>query len=223
MQYVKKLSPNARLCPLCARPWKKKGFTSAGSQRWYCSTCRYNFTIKPVEHKRKKHFTQFLAYVTDTLPRRGQATLLSTWDRTHAWCWQTKPDWRVSGEVYDQVFIDGTYIAYNWCVLIAASTQGVIAFQLCQHENKASYKALLSRIPAPIVVVTDGAQGALAPIRECWPTTIIQRCLVHIQRNIGRITTLKPKTDQHKAWRQLGLDLTRESTQSIRQSHGTKP
>ncbi|MGV4291116.1 IS1/IS1595 family N-terminal zinc-binding domain-containing protein [Trueperella pyogenes] len=57
MQYVKKLSPNARLCPLCARPSKKKGFTRAGSQRWYCSTCHYNFTIKRADHKRKKQFT----------------------------------------------------------------------------------------------------------------------------------------------------------------------
>ncbi|WHU62118.1 transposase [Trueperella pyogenes] len=95
---------------------------------------------------------------------------------------------------------------------MASTTQGVIAFQLCQHENKASYQALLSRIPAPVVVVTDGAQGALEAIKECWPTTIIQRCLVHIQRNIRRITTLNPKTDQHKALRQLGLDLTRIHT-----------
>ncbi|WP_422938679.1 IS1/IS1595 family N-terminal zinc-binding domain-containing protein [Trueperella pyogenes] len=54
---MKKLSPNARLCPLCARPSKKKGFTRAGSQRWYCSTCHYNFTIKRADHKRKKQFT----------------------------------------------------------------------------------------------------------------------------------------------------------------------
>nr|WP_309957490.1 transposase [Arcanobacterium hippocoleae] len=62
------------------------------------------------------------------------------------------------------------------------------------------------------MVVTDGAKGALGAIRQCWPQAHIQRCLVHIQRNIRRVTTINPKTDQHKALRQLGLDLTRITT-----------
>lgn len=212
MQYVKKLSPQARLCPLCAHPSKKKGFTSAGRQRWYCPDCRYSFTARRCDQSKATQFREFLAYVTDTAPRRSQTTSLSTGDRSHAWCWDTRPIWQVTGEVYDQIFIDGTYIPYGWCVLIASTPEGVIAYQLCHRENKAAYRALLSRIPAPIVVVTDGDKGALAAIKECWPSTIVQRCLVHIQRNIRRITTLKPHTDQHKALRQLGLDLTRIRT-----------
>lgn len=97
-------------------------------------------------------------------------------------------------------------------MLIASTPEGVIAYQLCHRENKASYRALLSRIPAPIVVVTDGDKGALAAIRQYWPGTIIQRCLVHIQRNIRGVTTANPKTDQHKALRQLGINLTRITT-----------
>ncbi len=104
------------------------------------------------------------------------STPLATWDR----CWNTHPIWQSTGEVYDQIFIDGTYIAYGWCLLIAASTQGVVAYQLCDKESKAAYQALLERIAPPLVVTTDGQRGALAEIKACWPTTRVQRYLVHI-------------------------------------------
>lgn len=130
--------------------------------------------------------------MSHALPRRGQAASIRTWDRNNVWCWQTKPNWQVSGEVYDHIFIDGTYIPYGWCVLIASTPEGVIAYQLCQRDSKASYRGLLSRIHAPINVVTDENKGALVAIKECWPTTRIQRCLVHVARNIRRITTSRP-------------------------------
>lgn len=77
---------------------------------WYCPDCRYSTTTKHDRQTKAKQFRQFLAYVTDTLPLRLQGQSLTTWDRDHAWCWSTRPIWQVTGEVYDQVFIDGTYI-----------------------------------------------------------------------------------------------------------------
>ncbi|MFC5369815.1 IS1249 family transposase [Arcanobacterium bovis] len=209
---MRKRSIRARRCPLCQSVMKKNGKNKSGTQRWYCPDCRYSSTSRDYRQQRQRQFRQFLAYVTDTAPRRVQGSSLRTWDRDHAWCWHTRPAWQVTGEVYDQVFIDGTYIPYGWCILIASTTKGVITYQVCQRENKASYTALLSRIPAPIVVVTDGDKGALGAIRQCWPEARIQRCLVHIQRNIRRVTTINPKTDQHKALHQLGRDLTRINT-----------
>ena len=162
---------------------------------------------------RVQQFNEFLAYVTDTIPLRQLTSMPRTsWDRTHAWCWDTQPVWEQTGQIYDQLFIDGTYIGYNWCVLTAVSVEGIIAYQLCQRENKEAYQALLQRIPAPLIVTTDGGKGALAAIKACWPQTRIQRCLVHIQRNIRRVTTSRPKTIQHRVLYQLGLDLTRITT-----------
>ena len=212
MHGVKKLSPRARTCPICHRPCRKKGTTRAGTQRWYCTECRYSFTAPRADQQRLAQFREFIDYVTDTRPRRHLTTSIRTWDRDHAWCWPTKPIWQPTGEIHDQIFIDGTYIAHGWCVLTAATTQGIIDYQLCDRESKASYQALLARIPAPLVVVTDGAQGALAAIRKEWPTSRLQRCQVHIQRNIRRVTTSRPKIVQHKALYRLGLDLTRITT-----------
>lgn len=191
---------------------KKNGKNPSGTQRWYCTDCKFSFTSINDCQRREKQFRDFLAYITDTGLKRRLTSSMRTWDRAHGWCWNTAPIWQVTGEVYDQIFIDGTYIAYNWCILIAATTSGVIAYQLCNRESKAAYMALLKRIPAPIVVTTDGDRGALAAIKACWPTTRVQRCLVHIQRNIRRITTAKPRIEQHKALYKLALDLTKTTT-----------
>lgn len=211
---MKSLSPRARTCPICHQPCKKKGVTSAGTQRWYCKECRYSFTATHQHQIRAKQYREFLDYVTDTIPLRRvtNPTSRSAWYRDHAWCWQTRPVWQATGEVHDQVFIDGTYIGYGWCVLTATTMNGVVGYQLCSRENKAAYTALLEKIPAPLVVTTDGDRGALAAIRSCWPTSRIQRCLVHIQRNIRTVTTSRPKIDQHKALYRLGLDLTKITT-----------
>lgn len=210
---MKRLSSRARLCPICSEPCKKKGVTSAGTQRWYCLTCHFSFTATDTRQARAAQFQQFLDYVTDTQPlRRLAPTGIKAWQRDHAWCWATRPIWQVTGEVYDQVFIDGTYIGYGLCLLTATTPNKIIAYQLCNQETKAAYTALLSRIPAPAVVTTDGDRGALAAIKACWPTSRLQRCLVHVQRNIRTLTTTRPKTDQHKALYKLALDLTKITT-----------
>jgi hypothetical protein len=52
----------------------------------------------------------------------------------------------------------------------------------------------------------------MAALRTCWPETRIQRCLVHVQRNIRTHITANPRTDAGKALRKLSLDLTRVKT-----------
>ncbi|WP_456071325.1 IS1/IS1595 family N-terminal zinc-binding domain-containing protein [Flaviflexus ciconiae] len=80
MHVVKRLSSRARLCPLCQAPMKKKGFTSAGRQRWYCASCRYSPTSTRTDKARHTQFKQFTDYVTDTLPQRAlHTTSSSSW------------------------------------------------------------------------------------------------------------------------------------------------
>ncbi|MFW9215732.1 hypothetical protein ACOJA0_11420, partial [Corynebacterium amycolatum] len=45
--------------------------------------------------------------------------------------------------------------------------------------DTSAYTELLRPIAAPLIAVTDGGQGAQSAIHHCWPTTRIQRCLVH--------------------------------------------
>ena len=110
-----------------------------------------------------------------------------------SWCWQiTCPPPDPTGEVHRQIIVDGTYFN-GWCVLIAHNGRHVIGWQWCDRESKAAWEALLTQLPAPDVVVTDGGTGLRAALDHQWPRTRIQRCYFHIRAAVVRHTTLNPK------------------------------
>jgi hypothetical protein len=115
--------------------------------------------------------------------------------RRTAWCWRIEPVLPVAGEVYDEVQVDGMYLRSNWCVLIASHRGKVIAWQWCDREKTVAWTALLTQFPPPKVVVCDGGTGLLQAIADTWKTTRVQRCLVHVQRNMRTYLTSKPRTD----------------------------
>ena len=127
-----------------------------------------------------------------------------------AWCWNVAPVIERDGVIYDEVQLDGTYLADGWCLLVAidGSSGNVIAIQWTDTEKHASWKALLERIAPPRVVVIDGGQGLLSALKDCWPEARIQRCLVHVRRNVHRQTTQNPRTDAGKALFRLASALT---------------
>lgn len=159
---------------------------------------------------------EFGAFLTWLLGPVGQASASKmsarTFRRRTAWCWLVEPTITVTGEVYTEVQIDGIYLSSKWCCLIAFNRDGVIAWQWCDREKTAAWKALLEQVPPPTVVVCDGGSGLLPAVAEAWPDTRIQRCLVHVQRNIRIYLTTKPRTDAGKALWALGRALTRITT-----------
>lgn len=54
---------------------------------------------------------------------------------------------------------------------------------------------MLRRIKPPKLVVCDDGRGLIKAIRRLWPETLIQRCLIHVHRNIKKATTKYPKTE----------------------------
>lgn len=113
--------------------------------------------------------------------------------RRIAWCWNIPvPQPAVTGEIYRQIIVDGTYFS-SWCVLVAHNGRHVIGWQWCASENKAAWGALIRRFPAPDVVVTDGGHGLRSALDTYWRRTRIQRCFFHIFASVRRHTTLNPK------------------------------
>ena len=108
--------------------------------------------------------------------------------------------------------IDGFNLRTGWCILTARSRGRVIAYQWCSRESKAAWDALLQRIPAPVVTVCDGGSGLHAALAEHWPDTRVQRCLVHLQRNVRKYVTTRSRSNAGKALWQLALKLTRVRT-----------
>ena len=179
--------------------------------------CGSTTTHNRTDQARTRDFKTFHSYATGTANLNDIANSMGisrrTLDRRFQPLWlidiPNQPD---PHRVYDQIFIDGTYTTAG-CLLVAASLNHAIAWHWAKNENTHAYTQLLSKIAPPPCVVLDGGQGALSAITACWPTTAIQRCLVHAQRVIRRYTTTRPRTDAGKAIYKLALKLTRIRTQ----------
>jgi len=132
--------------------------------------------------------------------------------RRTTWCWRVEPVLPVTGEVFDEVQVDGMYLRTDWCILIATVRGKVIAWQWCDREKTAAWTALLNQFPPPRVVVCDGGTGLLQAIADSWKSTRVQRCLVHVQRNMRTYLTMKPRTDAGRSLWALARGLTRVKT-----------
>ena len=197
---------------------KKSGRTAAGTQRWKCTTCNASTaaaaSAAPSLRSRRRsrphpqetaNFALFISWITSS---SSQARLYHGDDRAFrrrtSWCWQVPvPAPNPAARDLDQVFIDGIWLHHDWVLLIARTTTDVIGWQWAARESTTAYQALLTPIPPPQVETTDGAPAALKAIATSWPTTRIQRCLIHIRRDTVCDLPLRPRTTQGRAL--LGL------------------
>lgn len=163
---------------------------------------------------RAAQLDRFLGWLTSSTPQAVHDSSARTFRRAHAWCWNVDPAVAITGEIYDEVQLDGTYLTGGWCLLLAidGTTGTVIAWQWCDTEKTSAWTALLQRFPPPRVVVIDGGSGLASALKACWPETRIQRCLVHVQRNVRTLLTTRPRTPAGKALRAISLALTRIRT-----------
>jgi hypothetical protein len=136
--------------------------------------------------------------------------------RKTAWCWDVEPTLIPSHEIHHEVLVDGIWVG-TWCLLIAVTKDlKVLAWQWCARESTAAWTALLEQVAAPAVIVSDGGSGIAAAVRACWPETKTQRCLFHIQMNVRRHLTLRPRT--HAGRTLLGLSRTLSAVHDIDQA-----
>lgn len=204
-------------CALCGGRVKKFGKTAAGNQRFRCTECGSTSSTRARRDDvaRRHELNAFLSWATGkhTQSEAGKKAGISarSFRRRINWCWNIVPRIPVTGEIYDQIQLDGIYIG-SWCCLIALAPAGVIGYQWCDTEKRAGWEALLQRFPAPVVVITDGGTGLISARKYAWPDTRVQRCLVHLQRNVRTYLTTRPRTVPGKELRQLSLALTRITT-----------
>ena len=161
-----------------------------GTTRRRCKACGVSVNKSRPDVTKAAALSQFIEHCISTTSLEALATQngvrASTTKRRFSWCWLVDVlDLIVghTGRIYDQVFIDGTYF-HKKCLLVACTETHVIAWHWCLRESSNEYLKLLDKIAQPLVVTTDGAGGALKALRTKWPDVTIQRCLVHVQRNI---------------------------------------
>lgn len=181
----------AKKCPSCGSQMKRNGKTSAGTQRWRCRACGASDVHKyDNEAKELSCFLGWLLSKDTQLEMPGQGRSF----RRHAErFWPLWPMPEVVDEIHRVVYVDGIYIARDLVVLIACSDDHVLSWYLARAETTRAWRALLSRIAPPDMVVTDGGSGFASAVAAEWPGTRVQRCLFHVFAQVKRQTTTRPK------------------------------
>lgn len=64
------------------------------------------------------------------------------------------------------VYLDGIHLGRRAVVLIASDDEHALGWRLCRAENSRAWAALMSRIAAPEVAVSDGGDGFAKALRE---------------------------------------------------------
>ena len=180
-------------CPTCGLKMSKNGRTKAGTQRWRCLSCGTS-SVRKINHEAKQ-LESFISWLLSKDCISDLKTSRSTFWRHTSWIWKIWPIAPFTGEIYDVVFLDGIWMRKKAVVLIAVANGHVVGWHLAQSECSASWAALMMRIPAPKMVVTDGSPGFSSAVKVIWPNTKVQRCTFHAASQIKRYTTLKPKLE----------------------------
>ena len=209
------MAQNQPRCPLCGGPTKRNGLSDLGAQRWLCKDkeCRVSVDKKRPDKRLSADFKKFITHVT------GQRTMADTAkdmgisrqylsNRFRTFWYIPIPDPVDPHRVFDQIFIDGTRLSAG-CLLIASTKTHIVNWVWAKEETTHDYIRLLKPIPEPLMVCLDGGRGAYSAIKRTWPSTQIQRCLVHAQRVVRRYVTSRPRTDAGRDIYRLARNLTR--------------
>lgn len=168
------------------------GKTGTGRQRYRCPSC--GATQVAQINTDAKDLALFLSFLFSRKRQRDLPGAGRTYRRRTQRFWALWPLPPIVDEVHRVVYVDGIHLGRLAVILIATSNTHVLGWHLARTERTTSWEALLSKIAAPDVVVTDGGQGFAAARRKLWPHTKVQRCLFHAFCQVRRQTTTRPRT-----------------------------
>ena len=180
------------ICPSCGQVCTKYGKNRSGSQRWRCSKC--SMIITPKIDNTTKQLQVFLKWLFGRQTQKEMPGERRTFRRKTARFWNLWPMPPKIESSRDVVYVDGIYMGRKACVLICCDDKNVLGWYLCRYEHAGAYKALLSRIAEPFVVVSDGGTGFAKALKKSWPNAKHQRCIFHVFSQVRRYTTSRPKT-----------------------------
>lgn len=185
-------------CPACGGKTKRNGKTSSGAQRWRCLSCGASTTQKYSSDA--KRLDLFLDWLLSKRTQSEMGVPGRTFRSATSAFWSIWPISPVCDEVHHVIHVDGIWLKRICVILIACTEDHVVGWHLARSESSHAWRALMSRIAPPDVVVTDGGGGFEKARRQVWPATRVQRCTFHAFNQIKRCTTTRPKT-------QAGVDL----------------
>ena len=179
-------------CFNCGNICVKNGKTKAGTQRWLCKECSDSFT-NPIDNSTKQ-FVQFQHWLFSKAVQKEMSGAGKSFRRKISKFWEIWPMPPKIESPMKVVYVDGIYLGRKACILICCNKRYVLGWYLCRYENSRVWEALMQRIAAPAMVVSDGGHGFRKALKRVWPKAKLQRCTFHAFLQVKRYTTDRPKT-----------------------------
>jgi hypothetical protein len=124
---------------------------------------------------------------------------------------------------YQSIILDATFIhrPLSLIAVMDAQTNTILAGQYAVSENSepqlvAFFKCLIAQGLRPYSFTVDGNPHVIKALRRLWPQVIIQRCLIHIQRQGLAWCRISPKSVSARKLRVLFLRVTNIHTPADR-------
>jgi len=176
----------------------------SGKQRFKCKECGASNTRKNTGVSRSNRFIWFREWIIgkQTLEQLCAKSGYSsrTLRRYFAVYLSDYPLWRIKPSEKVNLLIDGTYFSNKICLVLYRDNniKATMIYRLTDgewfDEISEDLQNLLDLGICIESVTCDGHVNTIKAIRKVSPDTIVQRCLVHIQRETLSWLTRKPKS-----------------------------
>lgn len=185
-----------------------------------CKNCQKSFSWKIISNKLLREKIWFFKWITEGYSVR-QLELQSTYRhrklRQIINYWLLQPPRGLDKDISlcKHLLFDGTYIFKRVGLSLLMEATSFTTIHGCYGISENSRPQVLQFLQelkdhglAPISVTTDGNPHVIASFRELWPNIIVQRCVVHIQRQGLMWCRRYPKRTDAKNLRHLFLRVT---------------
>jgi hypothetical protein len=191
---------------------KRFGKTSTNQQRWYCLECHRTFIWKlPSTH----HLQWFKKWIVEGYSVRQLSSISklsrATLKRCIKYWLEHPPQSTYSLSNVRHIICDGTFLEHRtgiYAVMNADTKRLVYAgYDIPEGARVLPmvYRSLASAGLSPTSVTVDGNPQQIKYLRQVWPTIILQRCVVHVQRQGLSWCRRNPKRTDVKHLRKIFL------------------
>ena len=191
-------------CPNCGFldviKWGKRN----GHTRYYCKNCGSYFSDRRKGITESNMFVWFEQWIVgkQSIVQLAQSSPYSepTLKRYFYRLLPRCPLWHIQRREKVNLLIDGTYFTNKVCLVLYrdANIRMTIFYRLTDGERFGELKEDLQNIKRTGIeiesVTCDGAANILKAVREVCPEAVLQRCTVHIAREIETWITRKPQS-----------------------------
>lgn len=210
-------------CPICTLQRVQKWGKQNNKQRYRCSNCYHNFTLKNEGVKKANQFVWFYKWVMERQVYknliRDSKMSQSSLQRLFKFYLKEPPVNIISSKGNVHLLIDGTYFENGLC-LILYYDYDIQYVQLFRQTNQEKFKEIkedllnLKKLGTQIYSVTcDGHKSIMKAVSKAFPNAIVQRCVVHVKRQIKSYLGIKPQLPQARELLYYSKQITQIHTQ----------